>query len=424
MLTKAENELLTQVGAGTPMGELMRRYWHPIGAVSEMTDRWTKRVRLLGEDLVLFRDRHGAFGLVGEFCPHRRASLFYGIPSVDGLRCPYHGWKFDGTGACIEQPNEPEGSGFKEKIKHAGYPVESRGGLLWAYLGPLPAPVVPPLPGLDDAGKIRMLGFAVIPCNWLQIMENSVDAVHTEWLHGHLPAFVGERTGRHFKTNFTRKHVKIGFDDFEYGIIKRRVVEGFTEEDDDWKIGHPVVFPATLLVGSGRHMRYQFRVPMDDVSTMHYWYHVITPPEGAELPRELAERVDSYEVQYLDERGDYRLELVPVQDIMAWVTQGPIADRTQEALAATDRGVTQYRKMLFAEIKRMQSGEDPKNVFRGGNVPDVMDLPLELHRGQVDSSGARSVLRMFERHEARFSTSREAIVKLFETGGRSTAGVA
>ena len=424
MLTKAENELLTEVGAGTPMGELMRRYWHPIGAVSEMTDRWTKRVRLLGEDLVLFRDRRGAFGLVGEFCPHRRASLFYGIPSVDGLRCPYHGWKFDGTGACIEQPNEPEGSGFKEKIKHAGYPVELRGGLLWAYLGPLAAPVVPPLPCLDDAGKIRMLGFAVIPCNWLQIMENSVDAVHTEWLHGHLPAFVGERTGRHFKTNFTRKHVKIGFDDFEYGIIKRRVVEGFTEEDDDWKIGHPVVFPATLLVGSGRHMRYQFRVPMDDVSTMHYWYHVITPPEGAELPRELAERVDSYEVRYLDERGDYRLELVPVQDIMAWVTQGPIADRTQEALAATDRGVTQYRKMLFAEIKRMQCGEDPKNVFRVGNVPDVMDLPLEQHRGQVDSSGARSVLQMFERHEARFSMSREAIVKLFETGGRSTAGVA
>ena len=107
MLSEQENELLTRVGPGTPMGKLQRRYWHPVAGVDEMRDRWTKRVRLLGEDLVLFKDRTGKFGLIGEFCPHRRASLAYGIPTDDGIRCPYHGWKFDGAGRCLEQPNEP-----------------------------------------------------------------------------------------------------------------------------------------------------------------------------------------------------------------------------------------------------------------------------------------------------------------------------
>ena len=124
MLTQQENELLTRVGPGTPMGDLMRRYWHPVaGGRRRWQDRWTKRVRILGEDLVLFKDRTGKFGLIGEFCPHRRASLAYGIPTEDGIRCPYHGWKFDGAGRCLEQPNEPEGSNFKDKVATAGYPV-------------------------------------------------------------------------------------------------------------------------------------------------------------------------------------------------------------------------------------------------------------------------------------------------------------
>src|SRR5580700_8340434 len=138
MLSAQENEQLTRVGPGTPMGNLQRRYWHPIAAVEELDERYTKRVRLLGEDLVLFRDRSGTLGLVAEFCPHRRASLYYGIPQADGIRCPYHGWKFDRTGACTDQPNEPEGSAFKDKVATAGYPVRELGGMLWAYLGPLP----------------------------------------------------------------------------------------------------------------------------------------------------------------------------------------------------------------------------------------------------------------------------------------------
>ena len=140
MLTAQDNDLLTQVGPGTRMGALQRRYWHPIAAAEEMADQWTKRVRLLGEDLVLYKDRTGKLGLIEEQCPHRRASMAYGIPEADGIRCPYHGWKFDGSGTCLDQPNEPEGSNFKDKVKMAGYPVQEMAGLIFAYLGPLPAP--------------------------------------------------------------------------------------------------------------------------------------------------------------------------------------------------------------------------------------------------------------------------------------------
>src|SRR3978361_924702 len=128
MLTAEENERLTHVGAGTPMGNLMRRYWHPVAGLAEMEDRWTMRVRILGEDLVLFKDRTGRFGLIGEFCPHRRASLAYGIPTDEGIRCPYHGWEFGHQGQCLSQPNEPEKSSFKNKVQTPAYSIQEMRG--------------------------------------------------------------------------------------------------------------------------------------------------------------------------------------------------------------------------------------------------------------------------------------------------------
>jgi 5,5'-dehydrodivanillate O-demethylase len=180
MISAEENVRITRVGRGTPAGELLRRYWHPIAGVSELADRWTMPMKLLGEDLVLYKDRGGRFGLIAEACPHRRASMQYGIPEADGIRCPYHGWKFDGTGRCLEMPNEPEGSTFAERTQTDGYPVQELGGMLFAYLGPQPAPLLPRLDGFVVPDTIRMCGKAVVPCNWLQIMENSLDPVHTE----------------------------------------------------------------------------------------------------------------------------------------------------------------------------------------------------------------------------------------------------
>src|SRR5215475_9998141 len=158
MLTREMNDRLTRVGPGTPAGELFRRYWQPFAAVAQMEDRNTLRVRLLGEDLVLYRSAPGEFGLVGELCPHRRASLYYGVPEPAGIRCPYHGWLFDGAGNCVEQPAEPANSTFKDRVKTTAYPVRQMGGLFWTYMGPGEPPILPRHDYFVQPNTLRMIG--------------------------------------------------------------------------------------------------------------------------------------------------------------------------------------------------------------------------------------------------------------------------
>ena len=278
MLTKEENARLTLVDAGTPMGELMRRYWHPIAAVSQLDENPTKAVKLLGESLTLYKDRSGNLGLIGDRCPHRNVNLLYGIPEQEGLRCPYHGWLFNHKGQCIEQPYEQAedpNSNFKDKIHIKSYPVQQAGGLIFAYLGPQPAPELPRWDLLVWDNVYRDIGFCVVPCNWLQIMENSVDPVHAEWLHGVFANYVWERLGQPERAKRIPPHKKIGFDIYEYGILKRRVLEGDTEENPNWKNGHPLVFPHLLKVGG-----FQWRIPIDDEHTLHIWHHAYQPPPG------------------------------------------------------------------------------------------------------------------------------------------------
>lgn len=364
MVTPEENELLTRIGPGTRMGALMRRYWQPIGTSGEMRELRAKRVRLLGENLVLSCNDAGGYDLIEEAFPRG------GMP--------------------------------------AAYLVGELGGLLWAYLGPLPAPLIPRLDGLIAEGTIRILGSAVIPCNWLQIMENSLDAVHTEWLHGHFFEFVKESEG--LKVSFTQRHVKIGFDEFAYGIVKRRVLEGHTEEDDDWKIGHPVVFPNTLAIGNAspawHEYRFQFRVPIDDTHTKHYWFGAFVLPNGATAPEHLLARVHEYETPIFQPNGDFMLDSIHGQDIMAWVSQGAIADRSRESLGSTDRGITLYRRMLLRELKRMEDGHDPKNVIREPGENAVIVLPLEGQKAQR----ADGFEALFRRHQVRYSPIADEIL--------------
>jgi 5,5'-dehydrodivanillate O-demethylase len=411
MLTEAENAALTQVGPGTPMGSLLRRYWQPVAAASEMTERWTKRVRLFGEDLVLYRDRRGAIGLIGEACPHRRASMAYGIPCDDGIRCPYHGWKVDASGACLEQPNEPAGSSFKDKVALPAYPVAELGGLLFAYLGPAPAPLLPRYDAYTEPGAIRMLGRALVPCNWLQIMENSVDPVHTEWLHGKLHEFVRESRGERFA--ISAHHLKIAFEEFAYGIVKRRLLAGQPEDGDDWRVGHPVIFPNILAVGSAdaaqRRHAFQIRVPVDDTHTMHYWYDVYVPPAGARVPPHLLDRVVSYDVPFQDDAGTFLIDMLDAQDVMAWVTQGPIADRSIERLGTTDRGITQYRKMLQRELHAIAAGRDPLGVIRDPAKNARIDIPLERNKHHF-SDGFE---RMVRKNHAQYSPIVEDLIAVF-----------
>ena len=396
MLSERENAELTQVGPGTPMGALQRRYWHVVAAAGEMANTWTRRVKLLGEDLVLFRDRSGRFGLIAEQCPHRRASLAYGIPENDGIRCPYHGWKFDAAGACVDQPNEPEGSTFKDKCATTAYPVEELGGLLWAYLGPQPAPLLPRWDGFVGHDVIRTCAWYPVRSNWLQIMENSLDPIHTQWLHGALLEFLEEASG--LKVPTAKKQLKIAFDEWEFGIYKRRLLEGQTEDADDWKIGHPVIFPNTLAVGSGGgHLwklhTYQLRVPMDDEQTMHYWYYAFEPPAGVEVPPRLFERLFFFEMPVRDERGAYLLDTIPVQDVMAWETPGAVARRDLERLGTTDEGIILYRRLLQREMAKVAAGVDPLGMVRDPARNVVIQFPIERDKSNFTDGFDRVIRR-------------------------------
>jgi 5,5'-dehydrodivanillate O-demethylase len=366
MISKEENERLTQVKAGTPVGELLRRYWYPIAAVSELARHPTKFVKILGEELVLFKDAKGRLGLIAAYCAHRRTNLAYGIPEDDGLRCPYHGWKFDRWGRCLEQPFEETirpGKTFKDNIQLTNYAVEELGGLIFAYLGPKPAPLVPRWDLLVEPGSWREIGHTTTACNWLQTVENILDPVHVEWLHGVFRNYAAERTGRSEHSRKRIHHQKIAFDLADYGIIKRRLLKGETEDADDWKIGHWLVFPS---IQKGPDML-RFRVPADDTHTAQ-WYYSLHPLEKSET--QTAEEIPLYEMPSpeLDRHGQPQLQFldneVDPQDNAIFISQGPVYDRTRELLGESDHGIVLYRHLLDNQINLIAAGKEPMNTFR------------------------------------------------------------
>ncbi|MFE5430585.1 Rieske 2Fe-2S domain-containing protein [Peribacillus simplex] len=377
MLSKEQNEDLIQVGAGKSMGVLLRRYWHPIAISTDVEKIGTiKKLKILDEELVLYRDKSNNLGLVADRCAHRGVSLEYAIPDECGLRCQYHGWLYDQTGQCVEQPNEPEDSTFKKRIKISGYEVRELGGLVFGYMGPKPAPELPNWDLFVQENVIRTVGYAEIPCNWVQIMENSLDPTHLEWLHGHYFEHVFEQQGRpQNEWPITKRHLKIGFDEFDYGIIKRRVLEGQTEENEDWAVGHPIVFPNYLRVGDSGAHSFQIRVPIDDTHTLHFWYTCFVPAEGVKVPENYP--ISSYECPIYDENGKFVTDYIDGQDMMAWITQGPVADRTVERLGTSDKGIIMYRQMLKRELKKMKNGEDPKCTIRDPQQNQYIELPQE-----------------------------------------------
>jgi 5,5'-dehydrodivanillate O-demethylase len=360
----------------------MRRYWHPIAASSQLKGPGTRPIRLLGEDLVLYRDRSGQLGLVGNRCPHRRAGMVFGIPESEGLRCAYHGWLFDAKGRCLEQPYEQAedpNSTFKDRVTIQAYRVEELGGMIFAYLGPDPAPMVPRW-DLFVMECPKEIGWAVIPCNWLQISENSLDPVHVEWLHQYFCNYVMDHLGRPEEIREPNHHRYIAFDEFEHGIIKRRLCDDDTEEIQEWAVGHPHVFPNILKSGSTAHPVFQIRVPMDDTHTTYYWYSCHLPRPGLTLPD--LDEIPFFEtpVAGLDAQGQLQWDLLDNnsgQDMVMWYTQGEITDREEEHLGVSDKGVILFRKQLEENIRKVERGEDPMNTFRDPATNRYLALAVE-----------------------------------------------
>ena len=383
MLTAEENELLTQVNRGTPCGELLRRYWHPVAAAAELTEeKPILPVKMLGEELVVFRDRKGNYGLMGEHCPHRLASLAYGRVEEEGIRCPYHGWKFDRRGACLEQPAEPPGSTFKDRIKHIAYPVQYLGGLIYAYLGPPPPPLLPRWDVLVwEHGKRWIVKESIIECNWLQPMENSVDPSHLFWLHGdtaHLAPRVKE---------YAEKHEFILF---EFGIKKRRTTltlatAGKPEIDE-----HPLLFPTVLrhvasYEGNVQRHNLQIRVPVDDHHTQVFRVNFV-PSDRERSPADAP--VPFHFNALKTGPRQYKMNMVSAQDSMAWETQGMLTDRSQEHLGVGDEGIIALRKLLREQIDRVRQGLDPLGVIRDPAQNEVIDLGVINERiGLFAASG-------------------------------------
>jgi 5,5'-dehydrodivanillate O-demethylase len=380
-MREADNEALTRVGPGTPAGELLRRYWHPVAVAGELTEENPiKAVTLLGEKLVVFRlplragETQPRYGLVAEQCRHRLASLAYGRVDEEGIRCPYHGWKYDLRGQCIEQPAEPPGSAYKNEIRQPAYPVQKLAGLLFAYMGPEPLPLLPRWDCLArEDGKRWITVESVIDCNWLLPMENSVDPSHLYWLHGETAA-LGRELGK-----YNEEHE---FIPFEHGIIKRRTTPGKNPSDPPRVDEHPLVFPTMLRhvspadrgVRNGRYRHnIQIRVPLDDTHTQVYRVNFI--PSATD--RSPADQDPPYEYRPLkNPQGEYYLDIVSAQDAMAWETQGPIEDRLMEHLGYGDRGIVMFRRLLMEQINIVRAGGEPMGIIRDPGKNKIIDFDV------------------------------------------------
>lgn len=357
MLSVEDNLRMTQVGKGTPMGELLRRYWHPIAAATEFEDKSTKQVRLMGEDLVLYKDRSGTYGLLALHCPHRRADLSYGFVEECGLRCSYHGWAFDEAGNCLSAPFEDSSSGttrFRQQIHQPAYPVEEKAGLLFAYMGPDPAPLCPTWESFTWPNGFAQIVLAPLDCNWLQAAENNIDPVHFEWLHSNWSL---AQAG---KPPHSPAHVRIEVDEWEFGFGYKRILEGGSEADQNWTLPRLHCMPNIFAVG-GTH--FEYRTPIDDTHTLSVvWAWEPVPVE--ERPYVQTSVPHWYAPITDPATGRWITTHTINQDTVAWVGQGAITDRQNEHLGRSDIGVVMLRNRLADDLARVERGEDPSGLIR------------------------------------------------------------
>lgn len=392
MLRKEHNDLLTQTDAGTPMGEMFRQYWIPAILASELpeNDCAPVRVKLLGEELIAFRDTKGRYGLIDGFCAHRRVSLWFGRNEEEGLRCPYHGWKFDVTGQCVDVPSEPDESGYCETIKLAGYPLIKVGDILWTHMG-------------DEANRPPepVWEFATVPPehtftskrlqlnNWLQAMEGGIDSGHVSFLHSDGlksdPLFKGSK-GNQYNENDLKPIFEVEeADGGLYMGVRRNAEEGKYY----WRITPWIVPNFTIIPPRADHpMHGHFWVPIDDENcwAWSYDYHSERPLtkderqamidghgiHSANIPGSFIP-VQNRDNDYLmdreaQKRGDSFSGVVGIamQDASLQESMGPIVDRSRENLVSTDNGIIMARKALRKAVTEFRD----KGILPPGREPD------------------------------------------------------
>ena len=399
MLSASDNELLTRVGAGTPMGSLLRHYWMPFLFSWEIEAGGAPtRVRLLGEDLVAFRDTHGVAALVAERCAHRGASLYFGRNEDGGLACIYHGWKYDGSGRCMEMPSEPDASDFKDKVRIVSYPCVERGGIVWTYMGK-PAGAPPPLPALEwlDLPEDHVVASKrVQPSNWLQAIEGEIDQSHVSFVHSRLELSEETRqgAGRGFVDRIRKldRHPRFEVVETESGICigaGRNAPDGM----EYWRVTQHLM-PFHIITGPyGEDPMRNWRawIPIDDtnVFVIGLSFHPLRPFTGEER-EQLATRSGVWTVSpemrapktsapfgawrvlpgldndFFQDRALQKTELYSgitefwAQDSAPQLTMGPIFDRTQEHLGTSDRGIIAVRRKLARTVRALaERGEPP-----------------------------------------------------------------
>jgi nitrite reductase/ring-hydroxylating ferredoxin subunit len=370
-----EDERLTRVGFGTPMGELLRRAWQPVCLSSELADL-PKRLQILGEDLVAFRDRKGRVGVLDLHCAHRGASLEYGRIEEAGLRCCYHGWLFSAGGRCLEQPGEPKTSTYKDEVTQPAYPVVEFGGLVFAYMGPPEhQPAFPLYDNLEQEGTVlsayRNCSRGVVAeCNWLQIQENVMDPVHTAFLHSTIST-----------THFTQAYAAIPTLDFketENGMkyIRTAVLPNgrtFTRVQEIFMPNVRAVSEA--LVSNDPHVEKSrvigWWVPVDDTRTIGFHLEALLVVDGKPVPSSLETAPVGRTSGTTPGRSSYEDTQRDPDDCEAQVSQRPIAVHALEHRGTTDRGIVMYRKLLWKALKDLEAGREPKGLSRGPGTQRV-----------------------------------------------------
>lgn len=376
MLTEAENALLTQVGPGTPGGEMLRRYWWPVGLSEDVRPGGApRRVRLLGEDLVLFQNGEGQLGLVALHCSHRGTSLEYGRVEAAGIRCAYHGWLYDASGRCLEQPAEPADSTYKERIQHPAYRVAALGGLVFAYLGPEPAPLLPRYDLLLRHDGAQIVWNAGTPghFNWLQNVENAVDQAHLPFLHA--SAY----------PSMAMKRPSVDWERTWYGIRATTHIPGIPTEKVSLFIfpGHNRFTGAR--VGRTPSHNMVLRVPRDDQWSDVYLLNFFPNTDRESLlPGDVERQIRELEPGTYERVDDGWWGVSSRdQDLMAVETQGPVVDRGRENLASSDGGVLMLREMVRDAIEDVRQGRDPIGIIR-----DLEDNEYIAFDDQMEEIGA------------------------------------